>query len=220
MIIYPVPERIGIGISRGSSCCLLSITENGEELILDYSGRILNLANRLMNIARPYGLVIEYETGKNILSNDLLELFSEEEVYLKGVSEENPIKIYYLTGYVIIEDYNKKPLKEPSWESASVDTDYITYKKMVKTSVITLPMKPLNINDILIRIEFQPIINGELRTDFTRMISAKIDEEDIKYRKFGNKHEVIINHDKMIELLETAGIYEDAKLTITVYYSV
>ena len=48
MINFETPKNIGLGIARGSACCL-----KNDDKIIDYSGRILNLASRLMDIARP-----------------------------------------------------------------------------------------------------------------------------------------------------------------------
>ena len=53
MINFRVPDALGIGIARGTACCLFS----GEET-LDYSGHLLNLASRLNDLARPSGIVI------------------------------------------------------------------------------------------------------------------------------------------------------------------
>ena len=48
MINFPTPERLGIGIARGAASRLFV-----EGQTLDYSGRTLNLAARLMDLARP-----------------------------------------------------------------------------------------------------------------------------------------------------------------------
>src|ERR1043166_1205127 len=44
MINFNVPKMIGFGIARGSACCLSS-----KRKTLDYSGRVLNLASRLLD---------------------------------------------------------------------------------------------------------------------------------------------------------------------------
>jgi class 3 adenylate cyclase len=54
MINFPVPQRIGVGMARGTACKLFA----GEKT-LDYSGRLLNLAARLTGLARPAGVVID-----------------------------------------------------------------------------------------------------------------------------------------------------------------
>jgi class 3 adenylate cyclase len=50
MVNFDVPGELGIGVARGAATALIS----GDK-ILDYSGRPLNLAARLMDLARPAG---------------------------------------------------------------------------------------------------------------------------------------------------------------------
>jgi class 3 adenylate cyclase len=54
MINFDVPRKIGIGLTRGAATRLVS-----NDKILDYSGRPLNLASRLMDLARPSGIVMD-----------------------------------------------------------------------------------------------------------------------------------------------------------------
>lgn len=71
MINYETPDNLGIGLARGSACRIFS----GEK-ILDYSGRILNSASRLMDIARPSGIVFDSSFGYDLLEDNIKELFS------------------------------------------------------------------------------------------------------------------------------------------------
>src|SRR5207244_3281826 len=54
MINFETPQRVGFGITRGPACCLFS----GKD-VLDYSGHLLNLASRLMDLARPSGILVD-----------------------------------------------------------------------------------------------------------------------------------------------------------------
>ncbi len=58
MVACRVPDRIGIGIAMGPVGCLVS-----DSQIVDYSGRPLNLASRLMGMARPRGIVVDARVG-------------------------------------------------------------------------------------------------------------------------------------------------------------
>lgn len=60
MINFNVPKKIGIGLSRGAVCRIAS-----KDKTLDYSGRVINLSSRLMNLARPEGIVIDGNLGSN-----------------------------------------------------------------------------------------------------------------------------------------------------------
>jgi class 3 adenylate cyclase len=66
MINFEVPTKVGIGLSRGAACGLVS----EDNKILDYSGRPLNVASRLMDFARPTGIVMDAVFGLEILSNE------------------------------------------------------------------------------------------------------------------------------------------------------
>jgi len=63
MINFDVPDKIGIGLSRGTACRLIS-----DDKILDYSGDTLNLATKLMDFARPEGIVFDAKFGFDLLS--------------------------------------------------------------------------------------------------------------------------------------------------------
>ena len=90
MIHYPVPDRIGIGVARGSACCLTS----GNKII-DYSGRLLNLTSRLTALAKPSGIVIDQSLGIHLLDENTRNKFKKARVYLDGIAEGTPITVYF-----------------------------------------------------------------------------------------------------------------------------
>lgn len=59
MVNFEVPTSLGVGIARGAATRLAS-----GDLTLDYSGRPLNLAARLMDLARPRGVVLTVACSK------------------------------------------------------------------------------------------------------------------------------------------------------------
>jgi len=73
MTNFPTPDKIGIGITRGSVCCIMSGSK-----ILDYSGRNLNLASRLMEMARPSGIVFDESFGLDLLSDEKKVFFYQK----------------------------------------------------------------------------------------------------------------------------------------------
>lgn len=101
-INFDVPRKVGIGVARGSACCLLS----GDKVI-DYSGRLVNLAARLMDLARPSGIVIDGAFIFDLLTEEQRKIFKEDKVYLKGIHEEEPIKVYCTPDFTVISKYNK-----------------------------------------------------------------------------------------------------------------
>lgn len=106
LINVRVPERVGIGIARGSATRLTS--DGGD--ILDYSGRCLNLAARLMDLARPEGVVVHDRHAGVLLGEELATVMTNLDVYVRGVSELDPVNIYFDSDRVIIPDGNKRPL--------------------------------------------------------------------------------------------------------------
>jgi hypothetical protein len=116
MINFPTPNEVGIGIARGTASRLAS-----PEVTLDYSGRVLNLASRLMDLARPQGVVIDDGFGLEFLSDDLKGGFTERDVYLKGVSPNKPVKVHCWPEIEIPEIY-LHPLNEERWEHETLET--------------------------------------------------------------------------------------------------
>jgi class 3 adenylate cyclase len=105
MVNFTVPERLGIGLSRGSATALVA-----GETPLDFSGRPLNLASRLMDLARPSGVVFDESFGYELLTEEMQQRFSAEPAFVKGIAESEPLNVYVLTGYTRIPDYNKRPM--------------------------------------------------------------------------------------------------------------
>ncbi|CAG0996400.1 hypothetical protein METP3_02990 [Methanosarcinales archaeon] len=90
MINFDTPKFIGFGVSRGPVCCLFS----GKEII-DYSGQLLNLASRLMDLARPKGIVVHNAYKLEVIPEEFRNQFKTESVYVRGIAEETPISIFH-----------------------------------------------------------------------------------------------------------------------------
>ena len=82
MVNFPVPQLLGVGVARGSVTRLVSGTR-----VLDYTGRCLNLAARLMDKARPFGVVFSDIHAPQLMDPRSLPSFRTT-VY---VFEESPI---------------------------------------------------------------------------------------------------------------------------------
>jgi class 3 adenylate cyclase len=88
MINFPVPQKLGVGIARGSATRLIS-----DSGVLDYTGRCLNLAARLMDKARPSGVVFSDSHAKQLMTPEIAMLFTDDGVCIRGISEQEPIPI-------------------------------------------------------------------------------------------------------------------------------
>jgi class 3 adenylate cyclase len=105
MVNFDVPTELGVGIARGAATSLVS----GEK-ILDYSGKPLNMAARLMDLARPRGVVFSADLGLDLLEKEEKEAFKQDLVYIKGINDETPLEVFYLDGETEIPDVNRRPL--------------------------------------------------------------------------------------------------------------
>jgi len=87
IINYAPPKAIGFGVARGSASYLIF-----QDEILDYSGKVLNLAARLNELAKPSGVVIDGNFQENAIPKKLRKRFQKKSVYLRGIAEDEPIK--------------------------------------------------------------------------------------------------------------------------------
>jgi len=111
MVNFDVPGDLGVGIARGAATRLES-----DGLVLDYSGRALNLAARLMDIARPRGVVFNESLGVALLKGDTSDRFSKDGVYVRGISEDQPMSVFVSTGQVSVSDRYRQPPVVARWE--------------------------------------------------------------------------------------------------------
>ncbi len=123
-IYFPTPDKIGIGVSRGTACCISS----GEEIV-DYSGKVLNLASRLNDFARPSGIVFDSSLGLSLLPKEMQGLFLCENVSVRGIAEDKLMPVWFTKQYTIIPSSRKQPLKEPEWFVGSISHSYRKLKE-------------------------------------------------------------------------------------------
>jgi len=105
MVNYAVPHQLGIGIARGTACRI-----DADGIVLDYCGRVLNLSARLMDIARPSGIVLSADYVVSLLPRPVVERFAKDYVYLRGVAETEPIEVYYTKELTSIPPIHREPI--------------------------------------------------------------------------------------------------------------
>lgn len=218
MINYDTPKKIGIGLTRGSACCITS-KDNSEEKTLDYSGRLLNLASRLMDLARPSGIVLDYSFGMDLLEDETKEMFAEDKAYVRGVAEEEPIKIYYTKQYTLLPPSCKKPLKEPTWHTDPPNRVTLAELKKIPPNELKLNLskKPLDENKITVRFSHPSsrLKGGTTSFDYT------IEADEIRFDRVGTKYAVIAKADAISKHLEEeGGATDDMTIEIEVVYPV
>lgn len=106
MINFPVPQKLGVGVARGSVTRLMS-----DVGVLDYTGRCLNLAARLMDKARPAGVVFADQHAKQLMRPELAREFSDDRVCIRGISERTPVAIV-ISKDVEIAPFDREPIPE------------------------------------------------------------------------------------------------------------
>lgn len=147
MINFKTPDAIGIGISRGTACCLFS----GEET-LDYSGHLLNLASRLNDLARPRGIVIDGAFLDSIIPDSCRAEFKTELVYVRSIAEEKPIPVFYLANSVKIPASALTPISGENWRSVLREIKYNELIKFPARFRISLPSRVRAADDIRVTI--------------------------------------------------------------------
>jgi hypothetical protein len=119
MINYEVPDNVGIGLAQGAASRLVAEGQDGQELTLDYSGRVLNLASKLMELARPRGVVIDSGFGAGLLTKEILDRLNEKTGYIRGVSPDDELCVLFdPTMTQISPSFERRP-DEPAWQNVS-----------------------------------------------------------------------------------------------------
>jgi len=169
MINFETPKYIGFGISRGPVCCLFS----GKHII-DYSGRLLNLASRLMDLARPMGIVIDGNYLIDVIPKNLRGRFKNRDVYIRSISEEKTHSIYFLYPETQLPDYCLHPIKQYKWKE---EVKGITAKDLLKLSgnyTFKLKKKALYQSKIKVGMKYPtPGVKGFTRTSFWMISNIK-----------------------------------------------
>ena len=96
--------KIGFGIARGHAWKL----NFGHHVKFDYAGSVVNLAARLQDLARPEGIVCQFECSQSVFqkmfNNGLGKI--KEVKSMKGFEKQ---KIFVLNGKDLAEGLNKQP---------------------------------------------------------------------------------------------------------------
>ena len=169
MVNFPVPDAIGIGISRGTASRLGS-----DDRTLDYSGRVLNLASRLMDLARPRGVVFDDGYGINLLPKDIADEFHTEPAYLKGVAESAPITVHCWPQEVEVPPWHQRPLDEEHWEHKHLK---MTLKEIRESSFRTYRVQlnpaPLHGAPVEVEVAYPGVTPSGRKAASTRYLSVQ-----------------------------------------------
>ena len=191
-----VPRRIGIGLSMGSACRLVS-----DDKTLDYSGSPLNLASRLMEAARPSGIVLDASLGATI-PDDLKELFSKGSIFLYGIAEREPVEVYYTKEYTRIPQTYKQRLDFRKWRTSEATPIRLEQIELMDAKgqdlVLTLDSKPVDPDHISVEVHFPEPIRVKRGVGSTLFY-------DFEYSFEGGEPLVVVDSGKLVKTLREYG---------------
>jgi hypothetical protein len=214
MVTFETPKKIGIGLSRGTACCLTS-----QDKIMDYSGRVLNLASRLMDVARPSGIVFDAAFGQGLLSGKQSALFSNDQIYVRGIAEIEPINIMYTKGLTTISSLYKRRLDDVEWE---IMTRKFTFKELKdeKTAaplyIVDLKTKPIDSTSIEVIVTYPSPVES-LRKSGHRVVHS-LDPSEFEYRVQAGKPSVWLKLEPILAYLAPKKLKSNSEVTIDIDY--
>jgi len=212
MITFPVPDRIGIGLTRGSVCCI----HVGDDIV-DYSGKTVNYAARLMDKARPSGLICDYESFHKILSPELMKNFNDDAICLRGIAETQPKRILYTKDTVIINEEDRKPIRETKWTKEITKYTYEVIKSLGDTFRLYMANKPLKTGNIVLTVRHQAYKDGKVIPEIFTYLTYTINR-GIMYNQIGNHYFVVINMKDVREKIAADGIPDSEEVTFEITY--
>ena len=210
MVNFPTPTMVGFGLTRGTACCLAS----GDK-VLDYSGHLLNLATRLMGLARPSGLVLDGAFGIELLTTDMQGQFEGTEVYLRSLAEEKAVKVFYQKRKVEIPEEAKRPLVSQKWNTWSQTRKLHEWKKLgplMRAGGIALPRRPAS---AVMTATYPAKAEGKR----LKGVTATTTRSDFDYFELGGKVHFKIDLQSLVHSLKSKGVSAQSDVTITIDYA-
>ncbi|MGD0078710.1 MAG: adenylate/guanylate cyclase domain-containing protein [Sedimentisphaerales bacterium] len=210
MINFNVPQHVGIGIARGTACRIVS-----GKIVLDYSGHVLNLASRLMDIARPSGIVFSDSLGADLLDNSEAEKFAKANVYLKGVAEDKPIHIYYSKELTKISSMHKSPLNKIEWKTIKQEKKLSEYSRMLGGFNYPLAERPTDPDEILVEALYPSVRDGKKLKNLVRIMKP-----EFTYYTAGDEYGIHVKEKGIADRARNAGVKDEWKITLVIKYPV
>jgi class 3 adenylate cyclase len=209
MIYFTTPDKVGIGMSRGTACCIAS-----GKTVIDYSGKVLNLASRLNDFARPSGIVFDSSLGLSLLTEEMRAMFLCENVSARGIAEDKLMRVYFTKQYTIIPPSRKELIKEPEWSVLTFEPSLKELKDALATGAewysMELEKKPFDEKQITLYVRV--IIDGQFRGTAIYVGT----DNHTRYASKGLKHFVDIDLSSLVGDLVKGGAKDDAKVNIEV----
>ncbi len=165
----PVPTDLGVGIARGHATRLVS-----QEVTLDYTGPCLNLAARLMDKARPRGVVFR-DVHADAMLGEALKRYRCERLCIRGISEDVPIEVY-CTEDVVIESRDREPINGS--RRAYGELTHVTIAELRKYGrwPLWLPRRPTSDEFVRVDIGYTAFEGDKEIGEFTVELEGVVEE--------------------------------------------
>jgi class 3 adenylate cyclase len=212
-IYFSTPKRLGIGIARGTACRLTA-----DDMTLDYSGAVLNTASRLMDIARPRGVVLDEAFPVGLLEDGQKERFTKDEnVYIRSLAEDFPRTVYYDSTWTEISPSSRRLPNEIEWQEVRDSRSFTEYKEKAPSFVYALDSRPLDPDRIWIEIYF-PSKTPTKKNPSPIEWHIRPPAEVWDYIGEAGKHGVRLNIDDVIKQLEDKKVKGSWPVTTIIRY--
>jgi class 3 adenylate cyclase len=211
MINFDVPAKIGVGLARGSATRLAA-----DGKALDYSGRPLNLASRLMDLARPFGVVFDTRFGFPLLDKETQALFRKDSAYVKGLAESKPMEVFCLQGYVEIPEHNKRPLD--GFVRFSQPEEKLTFKALEDRGNFRhhLSQEPARTDNIELHLWYPKILSDGTKHETFRHVTTL----PATFGTAAGKSFAVVDYGSKVAELKNRGIKGNWQVSTVLEYSV
>lgn len=212
MVNFDVPTHLGIGLSRGAATALTA----GDK-VLDFSGRPLNLASRLMDLARPSGVVFDSTFGIELLTEEMQARFAQETAYIKGIAEDKPLTVYCLKGYAEIPEFNKRPMGNfERFTEPEEEIPFKTFEERAPRYRHRLNREPARTDNIEVHLQFPKArSNGSRHPSMLQFLSLPA-----KYMQVAGKSYAQVDYSAKVAQMKELGVRPSWKVRSTIEYSI
>lgn len=156
MINFEVPQNLGFGIARGTACCL-----HEGELSIDYSGHLLNLAQALLDLARPLGIVIDGGFRVEMIPDNLKDDFQRQLIYIPAVAEAEPVEVFVQKDFVRLPAKALKPITEKPWKTHHSVVNIAQLGAIGDTYAVVLPTQVDTTEEVSVTMVTPALRNGQ-----------------------------------------------------------
>lgn len=156
MINFDVPGNLGVGIARGAATRLVS-----GRTTLDYSGRPLNVASRMNDLARPSGVVFPASLGPGLLSpNQRVRFVPDHRVFLRGVADDTPTTVYVTHDRTTVPASNRRPFNKRRFHEQLVRDGRVEDLEDHTRFQYQLAEEPLDPDAIMLAVHYPDVTRG------------------------------------------------------------